>query len=74
MTAVGRFPEERAEALLEKFQQSLALAAVVSTNLKEVRVESLMLGIEWSSNVESLLAHLEIDLDWLQKEFKQIRG
>lgn len=71
---MGSFPIERYDQLLNKFQQTLALTEVVKNNYQEIRRESLTLGAEWSSNVESLLAHLEIDLDWLQKEFKQIRG
>lgn len=71
---VGAFPAQRYDKLLLKFQQTLALTKVVKNSFQEIRRESLALGVEWSSNVESLLAHLEIDLDWLQKEFKQIRG
>ena len=60
--------------LVDKMNKALALAKVVESEFKEIRRESLMLGVEWSSNVESLLAHLELDLHWLQKEFQRSRG
>lgn len=71
---MGSFPQTEYDQMVAKFQQTLALTAIVTKNLREIRHDSLMLGVEWSSNVESLLAHLEIDLDWLQREFKKIRG
>lgn len=71
---VGRYPREREASLIERLQQTLALAAVVRDNFRSIRGESLMIGAEWSPTIESLLAHMEIDLDWLQKEFKQIGG
>jgi hypothetical protein len=71
---VARFPQAEADNLVERLRHTLALAAVVHENFRQIRGESLSIGVEWSSTVESLLAHMEIDLSWLQKEFKQIGG
>lgn len=64
----------KADNLVDRMSKALALAKVVEEEFKEIRRESLMIGVEWSSSVESLLAHLELDLDWLRKEFSQVRG
>lgn len=62
------------EEVLGRLERAIAMSKVVVEEYKTVRLRILMLGIECPSSVESLLAHIEIDLDFLSKEFKQIRG
>lgn len=70
----GVYPQHREDDLVMRLKRSVHVAGALSRELKEIRNQSLMLGVEWSSSLESLLAHMEIDLDWLGAEVKKLMG
>lgn len=71
-TTTAQFSNEA--DLVDRLGKALALAKIVEQEFKSIRLRSLMIGADWGSTTESLLAHLELDLDWLQKEFGRIWG
>lgn len=71
---IGVYPQQQEDDLVMRLKRSVHVAGALSRELKEIRNQSLMLGVEWSSSLESLLAHMEIDLDWLGAEVKKLMG
>jgi len=76
MTSDDPFPAKYDQAaddnLVERLGKALALAKVLQAEFNAIRRHTLW--VKWGATTESLLAHLEIDLQYLQQEFEQIRG
>lgn len=60
--------------LLERLNRAVALSEVLEKEFGTIRSISLSLGISWGAPLESLLAHLAIDLRYLGAEIKEMTG
>lgn len=67
-----RYDQAADDDLVERLRKNIALARVVQAEFNAIRRHTLW--VRWGATTESLLAHLEIDLQYLQQEFEQIRG
>jgi hypothetical protein len=72
--ATARFPQHEEDDLIGKLKRNIALMNLLEKDFKQIRGASLMLGVEWGATLESLLAHLEIDLRYIEAEVKKITG
>lgn len=72
--AIGEYPKAEEDGLVTRLAKALVLTELLTKEYQEIRNKSLMLGADWSSTLESLLAHMEIDLDWLRRETKKLMG
>jgi hypothetical protein len=60
--------------LLNRLTRAVALSATLQAEFQTLRNISLSLGISWGGPLESLLAHMEIDLKYLGAEIKEMTG
>lgn len=72
LTRQGLDPDAAAANLVERMQDSIMLLESMENDVMTINNDANALGIPWSPNVESLLAHLSIDLRYLRAELSRI--
>jgi hypothetical protein len=55
-------------------EKAVVLSEILLKETNEIRNASISLGLKWGAPLESLLAHLEIDLRYLGGEIKKMTG
>ena len=63
-----------AQELDDRLARLIAMAAVLEKEASDLGFLCQGLGVNWTSNLESLLEHLSTDLKWIRIEIDDLRG
>lgn len=65
---------ESPRKLLQRLEGAHMMATALAEEFTIIRNTANALGIPWSRSLESMIAHLSIDLNYLRAEIEDMRG